>query len=179
MKIYSYTAAELNVGPATHVARLAVFSSLETGYDPVLHDLGQPYDNYRDENIDVNPDGLPTQLEALEADEQAFAEVHEGYTLGSLDQRAFAVLALMDRIRDVSPQSQILSRGFMRVPRLGRRSMDGYLLVGYVGSCDRQLNLNGSNGNANSNIGVGRSMRQKFIYWTLLRSSAGLAAYFC
>lgn len=159
----SYTEAELNAGSANHVARLAVFTSLETDVDPVLHDLGRPYDSYKDEYecIDVNPDGDRTQLEALAADKAAFVLQHESYTLDPLDHKAFAMLTLMDRIRGVKKiksEKQILARGYIRIPVLGRRAVRGTSLVGVVYSNDGQLRLDGSVGNADSNFGVGRSM---------------------
>ena len=154
----SFTTGELNTGPQKHVARLAVFSSLETGYDPVLHDLGKPFDSHKYEEIDVNPDAVPTQLEELEEDIVAFETQHPNYTLEELDHRAFAMLALMDRIRGVKTQDQILSAGFMRVPSLGRRSVDGRSIVGSVYSRVGQLGFAGSYGYASQNGGVGRSM---------------------
>mgnify|MGYP000107537103 CR=1 FL=1 len=155
---YSCTAEELNAGPASHVARLAVFSNLETGYDPVLHDLGKPYDSYKDKRIDVNPDHAPTQLEELEVDIAAFEAQRGSYTLDSLDQKAFAVLALMDRIRGVKSEDQILSRGLIRIAKLGRGTVGGDSAVGRVDSSVGQLRFVGSDGYARLSDGVGRSM---------------------
>jgi len=154
----SYTKAELNTGPAGHVARLALFNSQNTGYDPILHSLNVPFDSHKYEEIDVNPDAVPTQLEELEEDIVAFETQHPNYTLEELDHRAFAMLALMDRIRGVKIQDQILSAGFMRVPSLGRRSVDGHSLVGHVYSYVGRLRFGGSTGSAYLGVGAGRSM---------------------
>src|SRR3989344_6887163 len=108
----SYTVDELNDGPAGHAARLAIFSSIQTVYDPALHDLGMPFDSYEIDEFVVNPKNVPTQLEGLEADISAFEAYHKGYTLEELDHRAFAMLTLMDRIRGV----ETLSQGFMLIP---------------------------------------------------------------
>ncbi len=153
----SYTETELNVGPSSHVARLAIYTSLETGCDPVLHHLKKPFDSYKTKKVDVNPDNLPTQLEELEADKVAFSSRHKGYALDSIDQKAFAMQVLMDRIRGVEPKKQILSKGFMRVPKPGRRTAGGASYVGEVDLCGGQLHLGTSVGCASPLGGVGVS----------------------
>ena len=154
----SYTKAELNTGPAGHVARLALFNSQNTGYDPILHSLNVPFDNYKGDQTDVNPDSVPTQLDEFKEDRQTVVTRHEGYTLDYVDHRAFAMMALMDRIRGVEPKYQILSQGFMRIPKLGRRTVDGVSVVGHVYSVVGRLRFDRSRGGAHQNGGVGRSM---------------------
>lgn len=158
----SYTRDELNAGPAHHAAHLAIFRSTETvllDFDPVLHHLNKPYDNYKTNDLDVNPDGLPTQLKGLEADKVAMAELHPGFYLDALDHRAFAFMALMDRIRGVESEEQILNRGTMNIPKLGRRTVwGGRTVVGNVFSEHGRLCLNGLGGYARPAAGVGVSI---------------------
>nr|MBP7767275.1 hypothetical protein [Candidatus Saccharibacteria bacterium] len=83
------------------------------------------------------------------------------YDLDQLDHRDFAMLALMDRVRGVEPEDMILSKGFMRVLRLGRRTVAGVSYVGCVRSSGGQLRLVRSYGVAASSLGVGVSMGPK------------------
>jgi hypothetical protein len=156
----SYTTDELNSGPSSHVARLAIFSATDTGYDPLLHDLGKPFDSYKDKNIDVNPDGEETQTNVLSDHKVAFESQHPGQSLDDVDHKDFVVLALMDRIRGIDTNEQVLSRGYMRIAKLGRRSVGGDSFVGYVRSCVGQLYFDRGCGYAYRFIGVGRSMGQ-------------------
>lgn len=155
----SYTEAELNRAPVLTLARLALFNASfnasETGADPVLHHLDKPFDDvYREE-------GERTQLEALDEDVEALETKHDGYDVQTINHRDFAILALMDRIRGVKPADQILSQGFMRIPALGRRTVDGGSCVGVVFSRGAYLYLSGSDGDALPAEGVGLSVGQK------------------
>ena len=151
----SYTPEELDAAPTDALARLAVFNAdRETGADPILHFLNMPFDDkYRE--------GAPqTQLEALTAAQAKFEKQHPQAMLQSLGHRAAAMLVLMDRIRGVetvNPQSDdyILNTGYVRIPDLGRRSVDGDSIVGYVDSNGGRLELDGSSGSASPNGGVG------------------------
>jgi hypothetical protein len=152
----SYSQAELNGGPENHVARLAVYNAdTNTSVDPVLHYLNTPYDEKYQENCST------TQLQELEQDQQDFNVKYEDFKLSSLDHKAFAMLALMDRIRGgVAPNSKdfILNTGFMRIPDLGRRDVCGDSCVGNVDSDDGQLKFDCSYGVAGVFNGVGLSV---------------------
>ena len=151
----SYTPEELDAAPTDALARLAVFNAdRETGADPILHFLNMPFDDkYRE--------GAPqTQLEALTAAQAKFEKQHPQAMLQSLGHRAAAMLVLMDRIRGVetvNPQSDdyILNTGYVRIPDLGRRSVGGGSVVGYVDSGGGRLELDGSSGIADPYGGVG------------------------
>ncbi len=152
----SYKEAELNRGPVSAVARLALFNAdPNTGFDPVLHHLGLSYDQK------YKVKGQLTQLEAVEDDNKAFAEMHLGHQLHTLDHRAVSMLTLLDRISGVAPKDQVLSRGYMRIPELGRRSVDGGSYVGDVDSRDGRLVFGRGYGDPLSGLGVGFSMGQK------------------
>lgn len=71
----------------------------------------------------------------------------------------------MDRIRGVAkvdPKSAdfALNQGYLEVPELGRRKVDGVSVVGLVYSDRGQLKLDRSNGNASPNDGFGLLARQ-------------------
>ena len=153
-----YTEEDLNKGPATPLARLALFNADQnTGVDPLLHHLTIP----ADEEAQQKYGGDTNQVTKLEKDKKAFEAQHPDYDLDQLDHRDFAMLALMDRVRGVEPEDMILSKGFMRVLRLGRRTVAGVSYVGLVNSYGGQLRLSRSDGDAGSNLGVGVSMRPK------------------
>lgn len=154
----SYTEEDLNKGPATPLARLALFNAdPNTGVDPLLHHLTIP----ADEEAQQKYGGDTNQVSKLEKDKKAFEAQHLDYDLDQLDHRDFAMLALMDRVRGVEPEDMILSKGFMRVLRLGRRTVVGGSYVGRVISDGGQFGLNGSSGSADSYGGVGVSMGPK------------------
>ena len=157
----SYKAKELDKSPLDTVARLAIFNADKTtNVDPILHFLNMQYD-------DMYRDGEPqTQLEALAATKEQFAQKHPQTLIQGLGHRAAAMLVLMDRIRGVEkvdPKSEdfVLNTGFLRVPGLGRRTVDGDSLVGRVYSDDGQLGLGGSDGNSLSSGGLGLAVGQK------------------
>lgn len=155
----SYTIDELYGNPAIEPqARLAVFNAdRTTNVDPILHFLNMPYDDkYRD-------GASQTQLEALEALEQAFTGQHPEATMQALGHRATVMLVLMDRIRGVetiNPKSAdfVLNQGFVRIPNLGRKEVGGDSIVGNVDSYGSRLVLDGGNGRAYSGGGVGLSV---------------------
>lgn len=158
----SYTTEELDGSPsAKPEARLAIFNADETtGVDPLLHFLNTPFDDkYRD--------GAPqTQLEALEATSQEFAKANPNDPqafVRALGHRAAVMLVLMDRIRGVKPRSAdfVLNQGFLRIPELGRRAVDGGSVVGFVDSDGSRLKLGGSDGRADPDRGVGVSVGLK------------------
>jgi hypothetical protein len=124
-----YTTKELDAAAEEPEARLAVFNAdEETDVDPVLHFLGQPHDERHREA------GQQTQLEALEATKEAIAANHEHAFAQALGHRAASVMVLMDRIRGVDAGSSefILNQGWMYLPNLGRREVDGVSVVGLV-----------------------------------------------
>lgn len=157
----SYTADELDAAAEEPEARLAVFNADgDTGVDPLLHFLAQPYDEmYRD-------GAAQTQLEAIAAVKESFAEKHDQAFLHSLGHRAASILILMDRIRGVDSTSSefVLNRGWMRVPVLGRRKVDGGSVVGDVYSGGGQASFGWTGGYADSGVGVGLSVGQICFY---------------
>lgn len=153
----SYTSEELDAAAEEPEARLAVFNADEdTGVDPLLHFLTQPYDEHRE-----GP--TQTQLEALEALKKAFAGEHDQPFLRALGHRAAGMLVLMDRIRGVDTDSSefVLNQGWMRIPDLGRRKVGGDFVVGGVYSRDGRTEFAGTSGGAYRNGGVGVSVGQK------------------
>ncbi len=167
----SYTEADLNAGPEDHQSRLAVFSDTLSSYDPVLHFRGLPYDDEANQLHHNNAPYKKTQLGELEEVEQGFQNLHPENTINPLDHRAFAMLALMDRIRGKKPSRDLhyvdprnigfilLNRGWMRIPSLGgSRNVDGGSFVGYVGSSGSQSFFGGSGGRASRAFGVGLSL---------------------
>jgi hypothetical protein len=165
----SYTQEDLDEAPAVEGARLALFNpDMDTGVDPMLHHLGIPYDDYAKDRWG----GDTTQLAEVEKDKSVFEAKHPELTLGMVDHRDFALLALMDRIRGVDPQASnyidprsenfVLNTGFMRVAgALGRRSVGGVSCVGGVYSGGGRLDLGRSLGDAGSYDGVGLSVGPK------------------
>lgn len=165
----SYTQDELDRAPAEPSARIAVFNADKaTGVDPLLHHLNLPYDGFAKDRWG----GQTTQLDAVEKDRTAFEAKHPGFVLTMTGHREFALFALMDRIRGEKPEAQnyvdprseefVLNRGFMRITKeLGRRSVDGGSIVGYVDSVGGRLDLDRSYGGARSRGGVGLSVGSK------------------
>jgi len=156
----SYTEEELDGSVSDDSARIALFNTDKTGVDPILHHLGLPYDDYAKNKW--NPDASTTQLEAIEQDKRAFEAAHPGYSLDQLGFRAALTLVIMDRIANVDPRSEkyILNRGYLRT-ELGRRTVDGYSVVGVVNSDVGRAGLGGGRGSADSYIGVGVSAGPK------------------
>lgn len=166
----SFTKKDLDGAKTETVTRLAVFSSVETGLDPLLHHLNLPYDNYAKNKW--NPDAETTQLEEIAADQAEFADRHEDFMVEMPGPRSYLVWAIMDRIRGrkadapnyVDPRSQefVLNRGWMRVSEeMGRRAVGGGSVVGRVYSVGGQLRLVGSAGSAGGDVGVGVSVGRK------------------
>ena len=152
-KPQSATVNELN-GSATGVtAKLAIHSATPGDYDPVLHFRGLAYDDmYRQPN-------KPTQLEMFQRTAEKFGAAHEGEgaSLAAGDHRAYRTWVLMDRLDGVSPRDPkfILNQGFMRVPRLGRKSVAGVSCVGGVFSDGGRAYFGGSYGGAHVGYGFG------------------------
>ena len=61
----------------------------------------------------------------------------------------------MDLLREVPANQVVLTQGYMRVPDLGRRSVDGDSYVGSVSSGGGQAGFYRSDGDAYDWIGVG------------------------
>lgn len=153
----SFTQRELNGSQARAVTRLALFGSVPTNFDPVLHYLNLPYDEKAKK---ANPGAETVQLAEFAADQAAFTAAHAGHVLDTATQSDYLVWALMDRIRGVkkvSPTSDkfILNSGFMRIANLGRRAVDGVSLVGDVYSSGGLLEFDRSSGLASSVEGLG------------------------
>ena len=101
-----------------------------------------------------------TQLVLAKAQVE-FSQAHAGASLRATDHRDFLVWYIMDLLREVSAAQVVLAKGFMRVPVLGRRTVDGDSYVGNVNVNAGQANLDRSNGNANDDNGVGLSVGLK------------------
>ena len=154
----SYTDEELDQPPnRLAVARLALFNTDETtGFDPLLQYLDTPFDDYAKEQRTKDTD--TTQLAEVAKAIEAFEVKHPKYDLTDVDHRDFAFMALMDRIKDVPIKAMILRQGFMRMQKLGRRSIDGNSVVGGVFSDHGRLVLGRSGGSADPGSGVGVSV---------------------
>ena len=146
-----YTSKELNAGLTHSTGRLMLFNREKTGYDPILHGLGLSYDEM------YNEEGQPTQLDLIAQATEHFMTKHPNHSFGPSETKNYLMLALMDRVRGIEPDSPdfILNRGLMRDPQLGRKKLADGSFVGYVNSYDSRLRLDGANGVANSGIGVG------------------------
>ena len=159
----SFTDSELNQGPKAPEARLAIFSSVSKS-DKTLHYLDLPYDDQAN-NSYHNGNYSTTQLKELAADELVFTSKHPEYTLTPTDVKSFMMHVLMDRIRgqrtevplDPTSPDFILNKGFMRLPDLGRRTVDGDSIVS-VYSGGSRVGLGRSYGHARGRGGVGLSM---------------------
>jgi len=156
-----YTEAKRNGTAVTNEGQLALFNTKSTGFDPLLHGLGLlglPFDTVAKNRW--NPDAEMTQLELIDEHTKAFEAQHEVTHVKALGARAVLMMALMDRVRGIDPQSKefILNAGFMRDSELGRVDVSGVgSLVGIVDSGGSRLRLSGSLGGADSSIGVGFS----------------------
>jgi len=147
----SVTAQELNGVTVGYTARVALFASDSTSVDPLLHFTGLPYDEkYRERR-------QPTQLEKLASAQTQFAQANAGASLRAADHRDFLVWYIMDLLREVPAAQVVLVKGYMRVPVLGRRTVDGDSCVGGVHSRDGRADFYGSYGYANDGVGVGLS----------------------
>lgn len=137
-------------------ARLALFNATKTVYDPLLHLLGVPYDEtHQDKNN--HPE---TQLEAAARIKSAFENRTPGTNIEAIDHRQFLMMALMDQVRGEKNQltELILTRGYMRISKLGRRAVAGVSCVGCVYSYGGRLKLYESDGYADLHLGLGFSV---------------------
>lgn len=150
-ELQSVTAQEINSVAEVITARLALFSEKATNADPLLHFLDLPYDG------EYKNWGQTSQLDALAQAQRVFANQHLGASLRAADHRDFLVMYLMDLIREVSAEEVILAKGFMRVPALGRRTVDGDSYVGIVCSGGGQAYFGRSGGGAYGWDGFGLS----------------------
>lgn len=134
-------------------ARLAVHNPASE-QEPLLHFLDMPFDKkYADE-------GQQTQLEALDEAVKAYeAEAgHENFEMTPLNAKAVAFIALVNRIKG---EAMPIGWGFMRDATLPRETVHGDSFVGIVYSVGDRFNLDGSDGDAYSRIGVGLSVGPK------------------
>lgn len=133
-------------------ARIALKNGSES-QDPMLQLLGLPYDEM------YAGEGEPTQLTELAKAQAEFAadEANEGLELTPINAAGFVMLALQARIKGEQLPS---SWGFMRIPQLGRKTVDGDSVVGYVRSRGGQLRFSYSYGDGYGGDGVGFSVGQ-------------------
>jgi hypothetical protein len=147
----SLTEQELDGSTTTFEARLAL-SATDSRYDPLLHFTVLSFDDmYRDS-------GRPTQLKKIGQAQAEFVAQHPGAALDTCDQRDYLVWYIMDMIRGVPTSELALAQGLMRVPRHGRRRVDGVSCVGGVFSNGGQASLGRSGGVAYDDHGVGLSV---------------------
>jgi len=145
-----YTAAELDGVEKSLVVRVALQNPEDTNYDPLLHLLGVEYD-------DIHSSNQRTQLKVWPTLKAEFESEHKGYTLTTVTARDFLVMALMDRIEGKSGQDTVLSRGMMRCPELGHRTVRDNSYVGSVYSYGGRLYLGKAEGDACRSEGLGLS----------------------
>jgi hypothetical protein len=139
-------------GDFTPHARLAVHNPASE-QEPLLHFLGKPFDKKYAEK------GQQTQLEAVEEAVKAYeSEGHEDFAMTPLNAKAVAFIALTRRIKG---ETMPMAWGYMRDATLPRKEVDGYSVVGYVGSGGGGFLLGGSRGGADSSGGVGLSVGSK------------------
>lgn len=155
-----YTEAELNGEQSEFEVRLALYSNEPNPHkvDPLLHFKDLSFDDtYREKR-------KPTQLEEIDRITRVFTAQHPGLTIDTADHRDYAVWVGMDRMRDdiaLGDPEFVLNSGFMRVPRLGRRRVDGGSCVGFVRSFDGRAYFDWSSGYAFPGSGVGLSVGVK------------------
>ena len=169
-----YTSDQLNAGPEKHVARLAIFRQGGASFEPTLHYLadprtGQPipYDDYARDKW--NQGALTTQLKELGYDKKAFANRYPDSELNATDQKAYLMMRLMDLIRGENPTNPldsksehfILNQGWMRLPNLGRETVDGRSVVASVSSHVGRARFDRDAGLASGIAGVGLSAGRK------------------
>lgn len=133
-------------------ARIALKNGSES-QDPMLQLLGLRYDEM------YAGEGEPTQLTELAKAQAEFAadEANEGLELTPINAAGFVMLALQARIKGEQLPS---SWGFMRMPQLGRKTVVGDSVVGFVRSDGGQLRFGHSDGLGYGYAGVGFSVRQ-------------------
>ena len=138
---------------ADFMPRLAPYSKDNNEWaDRLLHFTGLSYDDmYRERR-------KPTQLEQIDRVKREFEARHVGTVMEPADHRDYLVWLLMDLIRKLPKEALVLARGFMRVPFLGRRTVDGDSCVGLVRSSVGQAHCDGSSGWAGDVFGVGLSV---------------------
>lgn len=147
----SVTEAELNGSATSFTARLALFDP-DASYDPLLHFTNSSFDDkYRDSKKQA------TQLDLIERVTAEFTTAHAGAMLRAADERDFLVWYIMDLIRGVSAENIVLARGYMLVPRHGRRTVDGDSCVGSVDSSGGRAEFGWDFGGALGCGGVGLS----------------------
>lgn len=146
----SVTENELNGSTLGYTARLALYG--DNQYDKLLHFAGLSYDRKYASRKDA-----ATQVKRVDRAVKQFAADHKGANLRASDHCDFLVWYLMDLIRGVPASEVVMVGGFMRVPVLGRRAVDGGSCVGFVYSYGGRANLRWSRGLAGDNVGVGLS----------------------
>lgn len=144
----SITEQELDGTAADFTARIALFSD-DSDYDPLLWFTGLPFDDNYTEPGDL------TQVKAFQEKQRSFVSQHSGASLRTADHRDFLVWYIMDLLRGAKQSGLVLAQSFMCVPVLGRRFVDGDLIVGSVYSLDGRAWFGGSDGIADSYFGVG------------------------
>lgn len=146
----SVTENELNSDAASFNARIALFAK-DSKCDPLLHFMGLPYDNKHARRKEA------TQLNKIKQTRDNFAAKYAGASLRPCGHRDFMVWYLMDLIRQVPVQNVVLARGWMRVPALGRRDVDGSSLIARVSSHDGGAGFYGDGGQMYNPGGIGLS----------------------
>ena len=123
--------------------------------DPLLWFCGVPYDNLYAKGEQA------TQEQEVSRTIAAYEATNDGYGMDVLTHRDFLVLYILDLLMDVEPGKEILSQGFMRTPKLGRKTVGGVSYVGRVGVVVGRASFHGSDGYARAGIGVGFSTGKK------------------
>lgn len=102
--------------PTQPAARIALFNTVETGFDPTLHYLGLPYDKsqYQRQHAYASQ----TQCGAFDADKEAFEQQHPAFELVRSNLRDNLILTGMDEERGIRHSSEgfFMHRGWVRVP---------------------------------------------------------------
>ena len=149
----SLTKLELDGSQADFDVRIALFSDEPNPYecDPLLHFKNLPFDGKYKKR------GQSTQEEQIACKREGFVARNPGTFLEPADHDDFLTWYCMDLIRNVPAEDVVLARGFMRVPRFGRRAVGGDSCVGNVYSFDGQALLGGSLGSAHDGYGLGLS----------------------
>lgn len=126
------------------------FNAEETGLDPILFALDLPFDDYANKQYHEGK-YQDTQMGFVN---RVLAESKADLEAG--DQNDFLNMWLDECSGEVSPDCDefLLNRGYARVPRMGRKSVDGYSCVGNVDSNKGQPYLSRGDGSAYGDCGV-------------------------
>lgn len=133
----------------------------QTRFDPILHHLSLPVDDYANKAWGSGRYET-TQVGEVQKNAAEFEAAYPTLELRGANHHDFAWEVLKHRLGlNGQDTEQLLLRGWMRIPDLGRHSVDGFSVVAGVWSGDKRVAFGGDNGKAPDGLGVGLSAGRK------------------